>query len=131
MSFLHPAAMNKTIHFPPSVPLVSFSTDFNLLLRVLYNMVINALEATEDGGEIKITIEQLNEGLSFAVWNARAIPPSIAKRIFQRFVSDKAGHGRGLGTYSMKLFGEELLGGKVEFMSSEKTGTTFTYIIPL
>lgn len=131
MAFLHPAAMNKTIHFPPSVPIVSFSTDFNLLLRVLYNMVINAIEATENGGEIRITVEQHNEGLSFTVWNKSPVPPAIAKRIFQRFVSDKPGHGRGMGTYSMKLFGEELLGGKVEFMSSEKSGTTFTYIMPV
>ncbi|MCG8333275.1 MAG: ATP-binding protein, partial [Proteobacteria bacterium] len=34
--------------------------------------------------------------------------------------------GRGLGTYSMKLLGEEFLGGKVAFSSTEEKGTEFT-----
>ncbi|MBN1129512.1 MAG: hypothetical protein JXA71_11025 [Chitinispirillaceae bacterium] len=131
MSCMHSASMNKRIHFPPSVPQISFSTDLSLLLRVLYNMVVNALEATEDGGDIKLAVEKDSSSLSFSVWNRSMIPPDISKRIFQRYVSSKTGHGRGLGTYSMKLFGEELLGGKVTFMTSEKSGTTFTYIMAL
>jgi signal transduction histidine kinase len=49
----------------------------------------------------------------------------IQLQIFQRFFSTK-GPGRGLGTYSMKLFGERYLKGKVDFSSQAPQGTTFT-----
>lgn len=39
--------------------------------------------------------------------------------------------GRGWGTYSMKLLGEKILRGRVNFTSSEKNGTTFQLSIPL
>jgi sensor histidine kinase regulating citrate/malate metabolism len=51
-------------------------------------------------------------------------------RIFQRNYSTKSDSGRGLGTYSMKLFGETYLGGKVDFTSSESEGTTFHLRLP-
>ena len=66
------------------------------------------------------------EGLiSFCVWNAQAIPQKFAIRIFQRNFSTKEQAGRGIGTYSMKLFGEKFLGGRVSFTSSPKKGTVF------
>jgi sensor histidine kinase regulating citrate/malate metabolism len=53
--------------------------------------------------------------------------PEIANRIFQRNFSTKAQAGRGVGTYSMKLFGEKILGGKVSFTSSREDGTVFKF----
>lgn len=38
--------------------------------------------------------------------------------------------GRGLGTFSMKLLGEEILGGRVEFTSSAQNGTVFKLDLP-
>jgi sensor histidine kinase regulating citrate/malate metabolism len=35
--------------------------------------------------------------------------------------------GRGIGTYSMKLFGEKYLKGKVWFTSSAENGTSFFF----
>jgi hypothetical protein len=42
-------------------------------------------------------------------------------------ISEQAEMGRGLGTYSMKLHGEDFLGGKVDFISAEKEGTVFRF----
>lgn len=39
--------------------------------------------------------------------------------VFKRYFSTKSKSGRGIGTYSMKLFGERYLGGKVGFYCSE------------
>ncbi|WDP85964.1 MAG: sensor histidine kinase [Desulfobacter sp.] len=78
--------------------------------RILGNMVINALEATPENGEIKIELEAgVNGQMIWRVWNQSPIPKPIQKRIFQRYFSSKEGNGRGLGTYSMKLFGESYL----------------------
>jgi signal transduction histidine kinase len=127
----HPKAHNKQIDFPETYPLVSFNTDSSLLLRVLCNMTTNALEATPENGFITVRLEQEEELLSFLVWNAQEIPERVAARIFQRNFSTKDGAGRGIGTYSMKLFGEKLLGGQVSFTTSKEDGTVFRFSFPV
>ena len=42
----------------------------------------------------------------------------------------KGGRGRGLGTHSMKLLGETLLRGRVDFTSGLEQGTHFRLILP-
>lgn len=51
--------------------------------------------------------------------------PEHARKIFTRNFTTKQQIGHGLGTYSMKLFGEKVLGGNVAFSTSESEGTTF------
>lgn len=121
----HPVAKNKLLSLPPTIPDLFFTTDFYLLIRVLDNMVKNAFEATQDGGEVKVLLEHGKDKIIFCVWNKEVIPEDIAKRVFQRNFSTKQGFGRGLGTYSMKLFGEQFLGGKVSCTTSEAEGTMF------
>lgn len=123
----HPTAIKKKIEFSDAAPGVMIKTDICLLLRVLCNMIINALEATERNGIVKVWSEQENDILSFCVWNAEFIPPEISNRIFQRNFSTKLQEGRGIGTFSMKLFGEKILGGKVNFTTSEMAGTVFRF----
>ena len=88
-------------------------------------MVINAFEAIDDEGIVYLTINADNENFCFTVSNEGFIPESISKRIFQKNFSTKANWGRGLGTYSIKLLGEEILGGKVGFETSPDSGTEF------
>lgn len=127
----HPAAHKKNVNFSVSYPDVSIKTDSSLLLRVLCNMIINALEASANNGEVKIWIEHENDFLSFNVWNAQEIPQEVVKRIFQRNFSTKEEAGRGIGTFSMKLFGEEILGGQVTFTTSKQEGTIFKFSHPI
>jgi K+-sensing histidine kinase KdpD len=126
----HPAASNKKIHFSDSLPSIAVASDLSLLLRVLCNMITNALEASGENGTVKVWVEQNSNMVSFCVWNGSSIPEDIALRVFQRNFSTKDGAGRGIGTYSMKLFGENILGGKVDFISSLQDGTTFRISIP-
>lgn len=124
----HPASNEKNINFSVEYQLITIKTDISLLLRVLCNMIINALEATEKKSSIKVWTEQEGDFMTFCVWNSRHIPQDIANRIFQRNFSTKEQSGRGIGTYSMKLFGEKILGGQVMFTSSKEDGTTFKFI---
>jgi hypothetical protein len=105
-------------------------TDETLLIRVLINMVKNALEATQRGQEAKLWCEIEPQQVSFFVWNNGEIPHTIAQRIFQRYFSTKAQTGRGLGTHSIKLLGEQYLKGHVDFHTSKDKGTTFFIIHP-
>lgn len=125
----HPTCDNKKIQYE-KLPELSINTDTSLLSRILCNMMINALEATEVDGFVKVWVEKTDGYLTFCIWNLSEIPVDIQKRIFQRNFSTKNQPGRGIGTYSMKLFGEEILGGKVSFTSSPK-GTIFKFSHPI
>ena len=122
----------QEIIFPEQVPDLVLRTDPSLLLRVLCNMITNALEAsiTEPEKDVKIWLEQSADQLVFCVWNAQVIPPETACRMYQLYFSTKGEPGRGIGTYSMKLIGEKILGGKVSFTSSEAKGTVFRFAVP-
>lgn len=106
-------------------------TDPLLLSRILGNMVINALEATEEGGFIRLLVKANSRQITWEVWNKAVIPQDFQPRIFQRYFSSKSGSGRGLGTYSMKLFGETYLGGEVSFISTKSKGTIFKFTLPV
>jgi signal transduction histidine kinase len=125
----HPAAYGKHLEWPQSPPDMQIRTDLVLISRVLCNMIINALEASDPGGLVKLWIEQNGSSLSICVWNKKEIPEGVARRIFQRHFSTKKEMGRGVGTYSMKLFGEGILGGKVSFTTSAEEGTVFRYTL--
>lgn len=127
----HPAARGKSLVFAATDDTRTFRSDLRFIARVLSNMAINGLEATEAGGEVRVAAERSSEAIAFTVWNRAAIPEPLALRIFQRHFSTKPGAGRGLGTFSMRLFGERFLGGKVDFTTSPDAGTTFRLRLPL
>lgn len=101
-----------------------------LLIRVLANMVKNAMEAVPPPARVKIWFEFRDERPCFVVHNPGEIPYEIALQIFKRSFSTKSAQGRGLGTYSMKLFGEQYLGGEIGFSTDMSNGTSFFIILP-
>lgn len=103
--------------------------DATLLVRVVTNMVKNAMEATPIGEKICLAHKKTTAGHVFEVWNPGEIPQQVAGRIFQRYFSTKREQGRGLGTYCMKLIGQRYLGGEVSF-STGPDGTTFRFFLP-
>ena len=126
----HPVAQGKLLRAATLVPDVPITVDAYLLERVVANMLVNALEATPQGGEVRLWVEGDDATATFCVWNAQAIPESAVRRVFQRNFSTKPGSGRGLGTYAMRLLGETFLRGKVSFTTSEADGTLFRFQVP-
>ncbi len=126
----HPAANGKQIDEMWPEENVRVATDALLVSRVLGNMIINALEASDEGETVRLATRVEPAQITWEVWNNGFIPADIQKRIFQRHFSTKANFGRGMGTFSMKLFGERYLKGVVSFTSSEKDGTTFRFRLP-
>lgn len=107
------------------------TTDRALLMRVLGNMVKNALEATPVGGSVVASCHAEDEEITFAVTNPGCIPRDVQLQIFQRSFSTKGDRGRGVGTYSIKLLGEQYLRGAVGFTSDAVHGTTFWLRLPM
>ena len=112
-----------------SVPDCQIVSDGALLRKILGNLVKNALEATPRGGTITIAGAYDDDTVSFTVHNPTVMPREVQLQLFQRSFSTK-GEGRGIGTYSIRLFGERYLKGKIDFSSREPDGTTFTFTIP-
>ncbi len=135
----HFAAQGRQLEMELVEPDLELETDPSLSLRVLVNMVRNALEATGPGSTVRVRCERAPpagdgaeaHALRFSVRNEGFIPPEIQDHVFQRSFSTKAQRGRGLGTYSMKLLGEGYLGGKVYFASEVDSGTVFFLELPL
>lgn len=127
---VHASARGKRLVRPTPVPETDMRTDAAVLMRVLTNMLVNAFEATDAGGEVRLWVETGDDKVSICVWNRAFIDEKTARRIFQRNFSTKAALGRGLGTYSMKLFTERFLHGQVSFATSPTDGTTFRVTIP-
>ncbi len=128
-----PQAVGKDVVYPDIQQNFTVVTDPSLLSRVIQNMVTNALEASIAGDCVRIGCELIDDddhGVLFTVWNPRAIPLEIIPRIFQRNFTTKSEEGHGLGTFSMKLFGESYLGGKVSFTTSSELGTHFEFWLP-
>ncbi|MDY0301697.1 MAG: ATP-binding protein [Trichlorobacter sp.] len=108
------------------VPPCKMLTDQPILRRIAGNMVLNALEATPSGGTVHMRAVVSEKTVRIEVENSGEIPSDVQRSIFKRSFSTKANSGRGIGTYSMKLFGERYLGGKVGFTS--KGNQTVFYI---
>ncbi|MBD3370169.1 hypothetical protein GF402_07390 [Candidatus Fermentibacteria bacterium] len=125
----HPAGKERAIQVSIEEGL-ELTTDPALLRRVLLNMLINACEASEPSDVVKLDVSGVSDGVRFSVWNPGHIPEAIALRVFQRNFSTKDGRTRGLGTYSMKMFGESYLKGEVGFDTDSEEGTTFHVTLP-
>lgn len=106
------------------------STDPALLLRILINMLKNAIEATQPGDTIRVWRQWQGNSVRFCVHNPGEIPQEIATQIFHRPFTTKTSTGHGIGTFSMKLFGERYLKGKVSFDTDARRGTTFAIEVP-
>jgi signal transduction histidine kinase len=126
----HEVARGKTLVLAQVPETETVTTDASLLGRVLTNMVKNAFEAVGPGATVEVRFERRKGDPTVLVHNPGQIPEKAAERIFQRSFSTKGQKGRGLGTYSMKLFGEKYLRGKVWFETSDADGTTFAIRLP-
>ena len=120
----HLVAENKEIKILPTDPALHLQTDPKILSRILGNMLKNALEASKQGQTVSIGAEKHDKNLVFHVHNNTAMNEKAKSQIFKRSFSTK-GSGRGLGTYSIRLFSREYLKGHVWFESSPEQGTTF------
>jgi nitrogen-specific signal transduction histidine kinase len=100
-------------------------TDRSILSRIILNMIKNALEASHRGDRVIVGVIQKNVNET-RIWvnNKTVMTEEIKLQLFQRSFSTK-GNNRGLGTYSIKLLGEQYLKGSVGFTSVESEGTTF------
>ncbi len=126
----HPVAMDRALRIDDRAQDVVLHSDRVLLLRVLCNLIKNALEASWTGQTVTTGCTAANGTVEFWVHNEAHMPRDVQLQIFQRSFSTK-GSGRGLGTYSVRLLTERYLQGTVSFSSTPEQGTIFRARYPL
>jgi sensor histidine kinase regulating citrate/malate metabolism len=107
------------------------NSDSSVVRRVIGNMTLNAIEASQAGETVTLSVRLDDDMVVVDVHNKGTIPQAIQLQLFNRSFSTKAPTGRGIGTYSMKLFGERYLKGKVFFISTPESGTVFSFSLPV
>jgi len=110
----------------------SIQSDRGQLQQVFLNIISNAYAAVEDGGQIEITIHQLNSNEVTVVIsdNGRGIDAEDLKHIFEPFFSTKGDAGTGLGLSITRDIVEKL-GGIIDVSSEIGKGTSFTINLPV
>jgi signal transduction histidine kinase len=115
---------------PPSLPPVRAVRDY--LTQVVLNLVLNAVDATDQQGHIRIEASLAADGRSIALVvedNGRGITPADQDRLGQPYFTTKP-HGTGLGLFvSRQMLAE--FGGSLSFCSEPGTGSVFTIRLPL
>ncbi len=124
------SAKQCEIRMDPLSEDVPFHSDRTLVVRVLHNMLKNAVEASSAGEVVTLGCCRESTRVKFWVHNPAFIPLEVQRQMFLRSYSTK-GEGRGVGTYSMKLLSERYLNGDVSFTSSPEQGTTYEATYPM
>ncbi len=109
---------------------VEVEGDSTRLRQAVWNLLANALDATPDGGVIRVVLEsESGQAILKVEDSGPGIPPEIRDRIFEPFTTTK-GKGTGLGL-SLVLSTVEAHNGTVEAESTSRTGSLFIIRLPL
>ncbi|NLB18854.1 MAG: cell wall metabolism sensor histidine kinase WalK [Syntrophomonadaceae bacterium] len=119
--------------FPDESVLVT--ADWDRITQVMFNLIDNAINYSEEGNLIEITVENREQDVLVEVTDyGIGIPQQETTRIFERFYRvDKArsrkGGGSGLGLSIVKHI-IEVHGGNVDLHSQIGEGSTFFFTLP-
>ncbi len=112
----------------PDTP-VELEVDGDMLQQLLLNLLLNAIEACNDQGRVRVTVEDQDQQICIVVDdNGCGIAAEIMATIFNPFFTTKAdGTGLGLAT-SHKI--AEMHGGEIQAESIQGEGSCFRVILP-
>lgn len=110
---------------PPANRPVDLPADPNLLRQVLFNLMINALEAQPGGGWVRVRIDDDPTSAVLTVEDGgTGLPEDLGDRIFEPFVSTKES-GLGLGLSICRRI-VEAHGGTLQAVDGPHGGASFT-----
>ena len=110
--------------------------DHRAIRQMILNLVSNAIKFTDEGGEIRVSIDQKGDQLRVAVKdNGIGIPEEALPRLAAPFeqvteTRDRNYEGTGLGLALTKSFAE-MHGGKLVIASQEGKGTQVSFFLPI
>ncbi|HEY3928827.1 MAG TPA: ATP-binding protein [Candidatus Koribacter sp.] len=97
--------------------------------QVLLNMLLNAIQAVGQDGNIVVTLDNHDGYAAISIAdNGPGIPAETLKNIFRPFFTTK-GHGTGLGLSLARRIVDDHFG-RIEVASTPGRGTTFVVFVP-
>jgi signal transduction histidine kinase len=129
---IRPQAAEQGVHIAllhPGAELPAVPLDAEKFEQAVLNLVINALEAMPNGGNLTLSVAVQEGEFCVAIQDSGSgIPPEARQHLFQPYFSTKdKGTGMGLAL-SEKLIGQH--GGHIDY-STGPEGTTFRIAVPL
>src|SRR5271168_3169492 len=104
--------------------------DRALLQQAVLNLVLNAVDAMPEGGQLRVVLSRRGDMAEIAVGdNGKGISPENRQKIFQLFFTTRPG-GSGIGLASTFRI-VQLHNGSINFTSEVGRGTTFRIELPL
>lgn len=122
-----------SVTLPADLPTVA--ADRNSLSEVMANLVDNAIKYSNEGGQVNVVAAIDGDAVRFTVQDfGIGIPASVVGNLFTKFYrshrSKGSVSGTGLGLYISKAIVESH-GGKISMTSTEGTGSTFSFTVPI
>ncbi len=104
--------------------------DADLIKQALLNVVLNGVQAMNNGGVLKIVARHMEMAATIEVRDqGGGIPPDVRDKIFNLyFTTKKTGSGIGLAMSYRVL---QLHNGALDFVTEMGQGTTFRLVLPL
>ena len=100
------------------------------ILQVVLNLIGNALQATPEGGRVRVgTSRQGDHAVIEVEDDGCGIPPETLERIWEPFFTTKGAQGNGLGLGISRRIVEEH-GGRIGVVSRPEEGTRFRIELP-
>ena len=123
------ASHNIELRIDDQAPGATLYADARQLKQAGLNLIVNAIDAMPDGGQLTLGIHRdATHTLISVADTGQGIEPDMLERIFTPFVTTKAS-GTGLGL--AKVFSiMENHDGRIECTSEKDAGATFTLYIP-
>jgi signal transduction histidine kinase len=128
-----PMLRGKTLRNEVPSDLPHVRVDANQLSQVLMNLLLNAAEATPEGGTITISANKLTyvNDMEIRISDTGCgIPPDILPHVFEPFFTTKRGKGTGLGLSISQAYVRSH-NGEIRVDSVLNHGTTITITLPL
>lgn len=135
LAFLHRQPLFRRLrletHIAPDLPAIS--ADANQLSQILMNLLLNAAQATPDGGSITIAAQKIKftDAVELTVADTgEGIPADILPHVFEPFFTTKRGQGTGLGLSISQAYVRSH-GGDIRVDSLPGRGTTVRISLPI
>jgi signal transduction histidine kinase len=128
IEFVESAIRKKDIKLTTQLEDITHKIYINEFLQVMINIIKNATDALEEGGEIAIRLYR-NKGLIVIEVedNGKGIDEQMIDKIFEPYVSTKE-NSMGLGLYMSKIIIEKHMHGVLKAKNNPNKGACFTII---
>lgn len=126
---LHEKSIQVNTKLSDEIPEINL--DSVQFTQVIFNIVLNAIDAMNSGGTLTITSSFAHKDLRLKISDTgKGIPKDEIARLFQPFYTNKSENGTGLGL-AVSHGIVQAHKGRIEVDSTVNVGTTFTIILSL